>query len=114
MPEPVGKTPQKFDSVVRTATTAAVALILIGAVTYLAIVGHTGDRLSGLQAVLVGWAGVVVGFYFGGHVAQNTAGLEEARQLKATDAAEASALRSEAAAPARSQQEPDVSKTTPE
>lgn len=92
-------TPQKADSVVRTVTTAALALALVGAVLYLSITGRAGDRLSGLQAVLVGWAGVVVGFYFGGHVAQNTAALEEARQLKATDAAEASAVRAEAAAP---------------
>lgn len=93
-----GATPQRVDSVVRTITAALLALSLVGAVIYLSIVGHTGDRLSGLQAVLVGWAGVVVGFYFGGHVAQNTAALEEARQVKATDAAEASAVRSEAAA----------------
>lgn len=91
--------PQKVDSVVRTVTAATLALLMVGAVLYLAVTGDVGDRLSGLQAVIVGWAGVVVGFYFGGHVAQNTAALEEARQVKATDASEASALRAEAAAP---------------
>lgn len=93
-----GATPQKFDSVVRTATAALLALTLVAAVTYIAIVGQPGDRLSAAQAVLVGWAGIVVGFYFGGHVAQNTAALEETRQIAATAASEASALRSEASA----------------
>jgi hypothetical protein len=94
-------TPQKLDSVVRTITTALLALTLVGAVIYLAVTIDPTRGLSSLQAVLVGWAGVVVGFYFGGHVAQNTAALEEARQVKATDTAEASALRSEAAADRR-------------
>jgi uncharacterized membrane protein YfcA len=91
-------TPQKFDSFVRTSTTSMLALLLVGATVLLAFTGAPDDRLSGLQAVLVGWAGVIVGFYFGGHVAQNTAGLEEARQLAATSASEASAVRSESAA----------------
>jgi len=94
-------TPQKFDSVVRTATAALLALTLVAAVTYIAIAGHPGDRLSAAQAVLVGWAGIVVGFYFGGHVAQNTAAVEEARQIAATAASEASAVRSEASATRR-------------
>lgn len=93
-----GSRPQRIDSLVRTITTATLALSLVGAVLYLSISGRGGDNLSGLQAVLVGWAGVVVGFYFGGHVAQNTAALEEARQVQATTASEASAVRSEAAA----------------
>lgn len=70
----------------------------MGAVIYLAVSVDTGKGLTSLQAVLVGWAGVVVGFYFGGHVAQNTAALEETRQVKATEASEASAVRSEASA----------------
>lgn len=93
-----GVTPQKFDSVVRTATAALLALTLVAAVTWIAVNGRPGDRLSAAQAVLVGWAGIVVGFYFGGHVAQNTAALEETRQVAATAASEASAARSEAAA----------------
>jgi hypothetical protein len=93
-----GVTPQKVDSLVRTVTTSLIAVTLIVAVVYLAVTVREGP-LTSLQAGLFGWAGVVVGFYFGGHVAQNTAALEEARQIKATDAAEASALRSEAAAP---------------
>jgi hypothetical protein len=93
--------PQRVDEIVRTLTTATLALALVGAVILLAIRAGTNDRLSSLGAVLVGWAGVVVGFYFGGHVAQNTAALEEARQIAATSASEASAVRSEAAADAR-------------
>ena len=91
--------PQKLDSVVRSLTAALLACSLVGVVLYLALTVTEG--LNGVQATLVGWAGVVVGFYFGGHVAQNTAALEEARQQTATAASEASALRSEAAAPPR-------------
>ena len=90
--------PQRLDSVTRTLTTSFLALSLVGAVIYLAVTIDPARGLSSLQAVLVGWAGVVVGFYFGGHVAQNTAALEEDRQIAATQAAEASAVRSEASA----------------
>ena len=80
------------------------AASLVGAVVYLALT-VTGN-LTNLQASLVGWAGVVVGFYFGGHVAQNTAALEEARQMRATDSAEASAVRAETAAPSLTEPSP--------
>ncbi len=90
-------TPQKFDSVVRTVTSSVLALSLVGCVIYLSV-SVKQPSLSPLQAGVFGWAGVVVGFYFGGHVAQNTAALEEARQIKATDASEASAVRSEESA----------------
>jgi hypothetical protein len=88
----------RLDSVTRSLTAAAIAIALVGATIYLALVGHVGDRLSGLQAVIVGWTGVIVGFYFGGHVAQNTSAQEEARQHAATTDSEASAVRSEASA----------------
>ncbi len=90
-------TPQKLDSVVRTITSSVLALSLVGCVIYLSV-SVNAPSLSPLQAGVFGWAGVVVGFYFGGHVAQNTAALEEARQVKATEASEASAVRSEASA----------------
>ena len=90
--------PQRLDSVVRTITTSALALSLVGAIIYLSITLSPHRDLTSLQAVLVGWAGIVVGFYFGGHVAQNTAALEEARMIKAADISEASAVRSEASA----------------
>ena len=89
-------TPQKLDSVVRSLTTSLLALSLVAAVIYLAVTSN-GVQLTPLQIALVAWAGIVVGFYFGGHVAQNTAALEEARLIKATDASEAPAIRSEAA-----------------
>ena len=96
-PTRTGKTPQKFDSVVRTFTASAIAIALVASVIYLAVAGDTGIRLTPLQAVLIGWAGIVVGFYFGGHTAQNTQALEEDRLRAAMLTAEASALRSEAA-----------------
>ncbi len=77
-----GKTPQKFDAVVRSITAAVLSLTLVGAVTYLSIVAAPGTRLSGLQAVLVGWAGIVVGFYFGGH--STASAFEEAKQIVVT------------------------------
>ena len=90
-------TPQKFDSIARTITTAVISVILVLAVVIEALTSkHTS--LSPLDASLIGWAGTVVGFYLGGHVAQNTAGLEEARQKVATESSEASALRSEGSA----------------
>ena len=99
--EPALARPRRIDSLVRTFTAAVIAVGLVGTVIYLSVVNEPGDRLTGLQAVVVGWAGVIVGFYFGGHVAQNTASLEEARQTRATEASEASAVRSEAAAAER-------------
>jgi hypothetical protein len=74
------------------------ALMLASACIYIAI-KHPNDPLGATGAALFSLTGGAVGFFFGGHVAQNTAALEEQRQVKATDAAEASALRSEAAAP---------------
>ena len=100
---PCDRRPQRVDSLVRTFTTAALAVSLVGAVVYLAVSIRT-DNFTSLQAVLVGWAGVVVGFYFGGHVAQNTAALEEERQRQATTDSEASAVRSEAASKERGSQ----------
>ncbi len=101
---------QRIDSVVRTITAAALALLLVGATVALAFGSRPTDRLSGIQAVLVGWAGVVVGFYFGGHVAQNTAAVEEARQAAATLASAASATRSEESARRSETAAPDASR----
>lgn len=98
MPAP---TPQRVDSVVRTITTSILAIILVASIAYEALTGAGGDSPTWAQAGVFGLASAVVGFYFGGHVAQNTAALEEARQVQATAASEASALRSEAAAPPR-------------
>ena len=82
-------------------------MTLVGSVVYLAVTVDTNGVISPLQAGLFGWAGVVVGFYFGGHVAQNTAAVEEERQVRATEASEASATRSEASA-VRAESGPDA------
>jgi hypothetical protein len=87
-------TPQKFDSIARTITTAIISIALVGAVIVEALTSRN-HALTPLDASLIGWAGTVVGFYLGGHVAQNTAGLEETRQQIATAAGEAAAIRSE-------------------
>jgi hypothetical protein len=62
----------ELSSIVRTLTAALLALSMVGGVIYMALVSKQSGELSGLQAVLVGWAGVVVGFYFGGHIAAST------------------------------------------
>jgi hypothetical protein len=97
-PPPRDWTPQKFDSIARTATTSVISIGLVTAVIVEAINSRGAAQLTGLDAALIGWAGTVVGFYLGGHVAQNTAGLEEAR-LKSTAAeSAASAVRSQLSA----------------
>lgn len=88
---------QRFDSIVRTMTAAFLALVLVIASCVVAILNQ-GDALGATGASLFALTGTAVGFYFGGHVAQNTAAMEEARQFKATSDSEASAVRSEASA----------------
>src|SRR5690348_11146038 len=90
-------TPQKFDSIVRTITTSVISLALVTAVILETVLNNHAS-LTPLDASLVGWAGIVIGFYYGGHTAQNTAALEEQRLLRTADASEASAMRSELAA----------------
>ena len=99
MPLPGGlQRPQQFDSVARTVTASVLALVLVGCTCYLAVTARAGGDLTPIQAGVFGLASSIVGFYFGGHVAQNTAAVEEARQVQATRAGEASAVRSEASA----------------
>lgn len=97
-------TPQKLDSVVRTVTASLLAMVLIVGTFYLAVAGE-GDIKSAAAEAIKAAALIVVGFYFGGHVAQNTAAIEELRQRTATAAAEDSAVRSEASA-VRSERQP--------
>jgi uncharacterized YccA/Bax inhibitor family protein len=89
--------PQRIDSVVRTMTAAILALLLVGACVSM-VVSNPNRPLGATGAALFALASTAVGFFFGGHVAQNTAALEEARLSKAAAASEASAVRSEAAA----------------
>lgn len=55
------KLQQSFDYYVRSVTTALLALGLVGAAVYALLFERTA------AAALVGWAGLVVGVYFGGH-----------------------------------------------
>ena len=73
------------DLVVRTFTTAALAIALVTAVIYESITSHQPDT------TLVGWAGIVIGFYFGGHVATNGAMVAEKSQEAAVVRAETAA-----------------------
>jgi len=92
------KDPMKLDSVVRTLTSAILAFVLIQTMVILAIWGQTpAIRLRATEAVIA-TALLVIGFYFGGHVAQNTAALEERRQNRSSSASHAAAERSEASA----------------
>lgn len=90
-------TPQKFDSLIRTLTSSLLALGLVGALIARAVVGG-GMQPTYLDLVIVTLASSIVSFYMGGHVAQNTAAVEETRQRIATEAAESSAVRSEQSA----------------
>lgn len=89
--------PQKLDSVIRSITASVLALILVLGTIYLSIFGKGTLSAASAEAVKAA-ALIVVGFYFGGHVAQNTAALEEARQMLATKESAESAIRSEASA----------------
>lgn len=76
---PFFKNPQRADSIIRSITASILAFILILSMIYIAIfstgeVGH--DTVGAVRAAAL----VVVGFYFGGHVAQNTAQVAEQRQ----------------------------------
>lgn len=91
-------TPQKLDSFVRTVTTSALALGLVGALIARAVTIGASATPGYLDLVIVTLASSIVSFYMGGHVAQNTAAVEETRQREATKSAQASADRSEASA----------------
>lgn len=54
-----------FDTYLRSATTAAIALAIVGAAIYSALFSVTQDSF------LIGAGGIVIGFYFGAHVSLN-------------------------------------------
>lgn len=89
---PSGATSHGVDLVVRTFTTALLAIGLVVAVCYESIVGGSPDT------TLVGWAGIVIGFYFGGHVATNGALVAEQAQAVAVARAEKAAGEAETSA----------------
>jgi hypothetical protein len=69
-----------LDFVIRSVTTAVLALALVGAVIYQVTAGCEVDT------VLVGFAGLVVGSYFTGHAATNgSLSRKEARQQQVID-----------------------------
>lgn len=95
--ESILKNPTKFDSFIRSITASLIALSLIAALLYIAITAD-GKPAEIARQALASAALVVIGFYFGGHVAQNTAAIEERRQQIATAASRDSASRSEESA----------------
>lgn len=54
-----------FDSYLRSITAAVIALAVVGAAIWSLATQATTD------VALVGWAGIVVGFYFGSHATLN-------------------------------------------
>jgi hypothetical protein len=88
---PTGGT-RGVDLVVRTFTTALLAIGLVVAVIYESVNGGKPDT------TLVGWAGIVIGFYFGGHVATNGAQVAEQAQQIAVARAEKAAGEAETSA----------------
>lgn len=94
---PFFKDPQRADSVIRSLTASLLAFILISSMIYIAIFsgGTVGHETS---AAVRSAALIVVGFYFGGHVAQNTSQTAERRQIAANEAGQAHADRAEASA----------------
>jgi len=94
-------TPQKFDAVVRTLTTSLMSLGLVATLIARVLTYGNSTQPTYLDLVLVSLTSSIVSFYVAGHVATNTASLEEERLRDATSQSEASALRSEAAAPKR-------------
>jgi hypothetical protein len=81
-----------FDLALRSVTTAALAIGLVVAVIYQSLAG------AGHDVTLVGWAGIVIGFYFGGHVATNGALVAEQAQSVAVARAEKAAAEAEQSA----------------
>ncbi len=59
--------PVRFDVLLRSLTTAALAFAVVGVAAWQAIAGH---KLSG---PFVSWAGIIIGVYFGAHIASNGA-----------------------------------------
>jgi hypothetical protein len=86
--------PRGTDLIVRTFTTALLAIGLVVAVIYESVNGGKPDT------TLVGWAGIVIGFYFGGHVATNGAQVAEQAQESAVARAEMAAGEAEKSAKA--------------
>lgn len=66
--------PARFDMLLRAITTAALAYIIVLVAAYQVI--HTG-RLVG---PFVNWAGIIIGAYFGAHIASNGAAARKRMQ----------------------------------
>jgi hypothetical protein len=66
------------DFVLRPVTTALLALVVVGVSAYQVISGHE------LAGPFTDWAGIIIGVYFGGHLAQS--GADRRRALDPPDA----------------------------
>lgn len=70
--------PRRFDLVVRSVTTAAIAFGITLLAAYQAIKRGT------ITPELGAWGGVIIGFYFGSHSALNGSGVRAARDQQLT------------------------------
>lgn len=70
--------PRRFDLVVRSVTTAAIAFGITLLAAYQAIEQGT------ITPELGAWGGVIIGFYFGSHSALNGSGVRAARDQQLT------------------------------
>lgn len=70
--------PRRFDLVVRSVTTAAIAFGITLLAAYQAIKQGT------ITPELGAWGGVIIGFYFGSHSALNGSGVRAARDAQIT------------------------------
>lgn len=75
---------KSVDFIIRSVVTAALAIGLIGAVVYCAISGKHID--SEILATLTGFAGAVMGYYYGNHAAVNGSMLQTLGARRAVDA----------------------------
>jgi uncharacterized protein YcfJ len=75
---------KSVDFVVRSVTTAVIALVLVAAIVYCAVMGKTLDGATG--AALLTAVGTVIGYFFGNHAAVNGGMVASVSQRRATDA----------------------------
>lgn len=70
--------PRRFDLMVRSGATAAIAILVTLIAAYQAVnQGHITPELGA-------WGGVIIGFYFGSHAALNGSGVRAARDQAMT------------------------------
>lgn len=70
--------PRRFDLIVRSATTAVIALGVI------AVAAVELARTGSIDPTVAGWGGIILGVYFGSHTSLNGSGVRAARDQQMT------------------------------